>query len=171
MRLDALTWEESWESTKWRHGHLETLRTPSMLTEKMQKEWYDTVVCSRTSPHRYWALKETGKEIKEKSSLTWSEEYLVGVGGLTYISWENRSAEISLIIADKFHRMKLGEKAVDLLLTQAFNMMNLEVVYGEVYKCNPTGVKFWDKMILKYDAVRVVKPFVKWYAGQYWDSV
>ena len=171
MRLDILSYKELLESTKWRNAHLETLRTPIMLNSIMQNDFYENVICNRKSEHRYWALKETGKELKKKSSLTWDDEILVGVGGLTNISWENRNAEISLIIDDKYHRQGLGEKAVELLLDQACNYMNLDNVYGEVYYCNEPGVLFWKKMIKKYKGYSVIKELVKYYDGCYWNSL
>ncbi len=171
MRLDILNYEDLITSTGWRNNHMETLRTPIMLNSIMQNDFYENVICNRKSEHRYWALKETRKELKEKSSLTWDEEVLVGVGGLTNISWENRNAEISLIIDDKYHRQGLGEKAVELLLDQAFNYMNLENVYGEVYTCNETGLLFWREIVKEYSAYMVYLDARKYWQGEYWKSM
>lgn len=171
MRLDRLDLDLLYISLEWRNNHMESLRTPYMITDGMQEKFYEDVICNRDSPYRYWALKETRKELKEKNNLTLNDEVFVGVGGLTNISWENRKAEISLIIGDDYQRMGLGEKAVELLLDQAFNYLNLQNVYGEVYRCNEPGMIFWKKIIKKYKAKEVMLPDRKYYDGQYWLSL
>lgn len=171
MRLAILTREDLRVSTEWRNNHMETLRTPIMLNSTMQNKFYEDVICNRDSPHRYWVIRETRKELKEKNTLTWDEEVFVGVGGLINISWENRNAEISLIIDDRYHRQGLGEKAVDLLVNQGFLCLNLQNIHGEVYYCNVSGLSFWKKMIKKYSADSIPKPEVKYYMGKYWDSL
>ena len=179
MRLDILEWNECMDSLAWRNKHLETLRTSHMLSEEMQQKFYEDVISNPDSKHRYWALKEKRKELEEKGDETWygmviksgKDDIFVGVGGLTNISWENRNAEISLIISDTCQNMGLGSKAVDLLIHQGFSFMNLENIYGECYECNPKGISFWLKMIEKYEADVVWKPYVKYYNGTYWRSM
>lgn len=178
MRLDVMSYGDVQDSRIWRNKHLETLRTPYYIPYGMQIKFWEDIICNRKSEHRYWALKEKRKELGKDCNFVDSTghnlqdvEEFVGVGGLTNISWENRNAEISLIIDDKYQRMGLGKKAVQLLLDQGFNYMNLENIYGEVYYCNELGVEFWKKMIKKYTGESVIKPRVKYYKGKYWDSL
>ena len=172
MRLDILYWQECMDILEWRNKHLETLRTSQMLTEDMQQKFYDEVISNRDSKHRYWAIRAQRKEIQEPpNNLTCNDELFIGVGGLTNISWENRNAEISLILCDTYQGMGLGEQAVDLLLDQGFNYMNLENIYGEVYECNRKGVEFWLKIIQNYKGWNTIWPDRKFWEGQYWDSI
>ena len=172
MKLKVLEYDDLLDSLEWRNKHMEALRTPILLNESMQMEFFEKEICNRDSKHRYWSLWETRKELKEpKNNLTFNDEIFVGVGGLTNISWENRSAEISLIISDRCQNMGLGEKAVDLLINQGFSYMNLENIYGEVYRCNEPGLEFWKKIIEKYDAETASLPHRKFYNGCYYGSL
>lgn len=152
MELRPLTPGDVQACGLWRNESLASLRTPEMSTYDSQARWFaslETPGC----PHRYWSLTEF--------------DSLVGVGGLTYISWENRSAEISLIIDPSLRGKGYGKEAVSLLLNHAFKSMNLEIVYGEVYDCGTP--KFWNK-VLPPGTEFVRLPARKYWDGKYWDS-
>jgi RimJ/RimL family protein N-acetyltransferase len=134
----------------WRRECPECLRTADIPSKGSQLKWFESLDGSN---HKYWGCAE-GDEC-------------VGVAGLTYISWENRSAEISLIIDPKLRGKGLGSDAVELLLEMAFYRMNLEIVYGEVYDCG--NVEFWKKVAppgMKW----VTLPDRKFWNGKYYDS-
>lgn len=164
MKLEPLTLDQCQQVRLWRNDCLETLRTPYPLTCEQQKEFYRDVVCDRNSPHRYWAIIEEGT-IKK---IAFADTFL-GMGGLTYISFENRIAEISLIINPRYRglRIGIGEKAVNLLLDQAFNYLNLRTVFGECFKSNPAW-GFWQKL---NNAYLTDLPKRKYFDGKYWDSL
>lgn len=143
MILDVLSKEDCEQVRIWRNQSLETLRTPYPLAKEMQEDFYRDVVCDRNSKHRYWAIRIPLDE-------TQAGESLIGMGGLTFIEWENSQAEISLIIDPALRRQGHGEKAVHLLLDQAFNYLNLDLVYGECYGSNPTR-EFWEKVTKAYN--------------------
>ena len=157
MILDVLTLEDVEQVRLWRNQLLETLRTPHLLSKEMQAKFYYRL--ANESRLRYWAIRE------EKRDYTFT-----GMGGLTDISPENRNAEITLTIDPDLVGKGYGEEAVELLYDQAFNYMNLENVYGEVYWCNEKGVNFWDKIVEKYCGRRVILPNRKYWKGQYYDS-
>ncbi len=140
----------------WRSKVPESLRTPFMLTCEMQEDFYKRVVCNRKSAHRYWSI------IHKKET--------IGFGGLTNIQWENSIAEISLIINPEKAGQGYGKEAVDLLLDQAFNKLNLKTVFGEYYLCNP-AVGFWRKIIEKYDACYATLNNRKFWNGEYYSSI
>ena len=126
-----------------------------MLTEDMQYDFYER--CSdRNSPHRYFAIMGNGYKF-------------IGMGGITYIQWENRIGEITLIIDPKVRKDGLGEKAVDLLLDYAFNHLNLHTVFGEVYTCNEAA-NFWLEITRKYKGQSRRLPDRKYWKREYWDS-
>lgn len=147
MILDVLSKNDCEQVRIWRNHCLETLRTPYPLTKEQQEKFYEDVICNPKSNHRYWAIYS---------------DVLIGMGGLTYIEFENRQAEISLIINPALQKQGYGKEAVRLLLDQAFNYLNLDLVYGEVYMCNP-AVAFWKKL-LKPGQCRDLRK------GKYWNG-
>jgi RimJ/RimL family protein N-acetyltransferase len=155
MGLSALTKDDVEKVRHWRNNQLEALRTPFLLTEEMQAEFYDKVVCNRQANARFWALRFYG---------------LTGMAGLVNIEWENRIAEISLILDPSQTHRGYGTQAVDLVLSEGFNNMNLQNIYGECYLCNP-AVDFWRKVIQRYNAKTTILPNRKYWQGKYWDSL
>jgi RimJ/RimL family protein N-acetyltransferase len=93
----------------------------------------------------------------------------VAFGGLTYIQWENRIAEISLIVDPDQRRDGIGSECVDMLLNEAFNRINLKTIFGECYKCNP-NIKFWFRLTEKYEGKSAILPNRKYLNGEYHDS-
>lgn len=172
MKLEPLTKEQCELVRQWRNADLVGLRTPYMLTEHIQKDFYDNVICNRNSHHRYWAIiKEVDtKGIAKIAEWSGAGNTFVGMGGLTNIQWENRLAEISLIIDPTQQGKELGTKAVDLLLDQAFHYLNLTVLYGECYLCNEKALAFWKKIAGERRAITVILPNRKYWCGKYWDS-
>lgn len=144
----------------WRNKDLVGLRTPYLLTEEMQARFYEDVVCSRTSQHRFWAVLQHQRP--------------VGMVGLTNIIWENGTAEISLVVSPGKQGRGIGTAAVGLVLHEAFQSMRLHAVYGEVYACN-SAYDFWVKAARRFGA-RPDLDFArltdrKFLNGRWWDSM
>ena len=160
MKLEAITQSQCEQVRLWRNAEMECWRTPFMLTEDMQYDFYKR--CSdRNSPHRYFAIMiEHGNGYK-----------FIGMGGTTYIQWENRIGEITLIIDPQVRKDGLGEQAVDLLLDQAFNYLNLNTVFGECYICNELAMTFWDTISRKYGYAPILLPNRKFWKGNYHPSL
>ena len=170
MRLDVLTIGDCEEVRLWRNSDLSGLRTPRMLMKEDQEEFYYRLQAHCYPDRRYWAIREKRKDDATASGFYGEYWQLVGMGGLTDISLENRNAEISLIIDPELRGKGYGEEAVRLILEQAFNYMNLHSVYGEVYYCNVLGCKFWNKIIEEYKADWTELPLRKYWEGEYWMS-
>lgn len=164
MRLEALTKEQCEQVRVWRNAEMECWRTPFMLTKDMQEDFYQRC-CDRNSPHRYWAIIGEMHRRGEKT------ETFLGMGGITYIQWENSIGEITLIIDPTKRDKGYGEKAVDLILDQAFNHLNLKTVFGEAYLCNGSGVDFWRRVAEKCEGTLVMLPGRKFNAGVYYTSL
>lgn len=156
MKLTVPTRSDCEQVRLWRNEVLETLRTPFPLTEEMQNDFYDEVICNKHSKHRYWSIKDGGQ--------------LIGFGGITNIEWPNRIGEISLIIAPEFRKQHLGDDAVFYLLYEAFYTLNLKTVFGEVYLCN-SAVDFWKKSAGQYGATWCILPNRKYTNGKFWNSL
>ena len=158
MILKELTREDCEHAREWRNQCLETLRTPYALTEEMQSEFYDNVICDRNSPHRYWGVHD-------------KNDVLIGLGGITYIQWENSIGEISLILDPEKRGNGLGTSAVDELLKKAFKQIGLKTVFGECYTCNKAGVEFWIKIRDKYKGTSVMLPNRKLWDGRHYSGM
>jgi len=117
----------------------------------MQEDFYRDVVCNRNSPHRYWGIVSEDEFKRHSVGYDYPAKKgkLLGMGGLTNIEWENSQAEISVIIDPTLQRQGYGKEAVHLLLDQAFNYLNLELVYGECYLSHE-GFRFWHKVVDTY---------------------
>ena len=165
MRLRALDYDDMESINKWRNESKVGLRTNGPETLGKQDEFYEMI--QNRNDMRFWAVEEK----KENGSGYPDYLTLIGQGGFTPINWENQNAEISLIIDPEQRGKGYGEKAVDLLLEQAFDYMGLHTVYGEVYSCNIEGMAFWEKMIKKYKADMRVLPARKYWKGSYWESL
>ena len=156
MKLRAINKEEIEIVRKWRNEDLSYLRTPFVLTQEMQEEFYINTICNRLSDCRFWAVEE--------------KNIFVAIVGFVSIHFQNRNAEISMIL-DPFHRGKgIGDEAFFELLKKGFNEINLENIYGECYMCNPS-IKFWKKMIDKYKGIKTELPERKYYDGKMYDSI
>jgi len=159
MKIDSLYKWDVELIRVWRNENLNALRTPFLLTKEMQEDFYNNVISNRQSNNRFWGLND--------STL---EESFVGMIGLVNIEWENSIAEISIIINPSIRKNGVGEKAIDILLDQGFNQLNLSNIYGECYKCNKAHI-FWEKICNKYNAYVTMLPARKYYNGEYYDSM
>jgi len=159
LRLEAPTQDQMEIVRNGRNLKRFGLRTPFLLTSEMQRDFYKSVCCDRNAPHRFFSVLKG-----------YCTSDFIGIGGLTPISWENRTAEISLLLLDEYTKKGSGEKACTLILNEAFNIMNLEFVYGECYHSNPYGLKFWEKIAEKYNAETTTLPKRKYWDGQYHGS-
>lgn len=160
MKLEVLTKEDCEKIRLWRNEQMIHLRTPFLLTKEMQEDFYRDVVCNRNAPHRYWGVV---LEPYKKDAC------LIGIGGITNIQWENSIGEITVVMDPEQTGKGYGEKAVDLLLDQAFHSLNLKTVCGECYTINP-ALKFWEKLSEKYQAYTTQLRARKYWNGEYWRS-
>jgi len=155
MRLEALSQEQCEVVRQWRNEDISHLRTPYLLTAPMQEQFFYDVVSHRKSVHRYWAVMD---------------KVFLAIGGITNIQWENRIGEISLLIAPKLRMQGYGPQIVDLLLSDAFNRLNLQTVHGECYWNNEKGIVFWGKIVNKYNGFEIPLPKRKFWNGQYYNG-
>lgn len=160
IRLSPITKEHCQIARVWRNGVREALRTPILLTEEMQDDFYNRIAHERRCEDRYWEVESGG------GTDTW---HFCGLVGLTDIEFENSLAEISLFLDPTQRRKGIGAAAVHLVLEEAFDRMNLHQVLGECFTCNKC-LPFWERITQKYGGRGTVLPHRKYWAGQYWDS-
>jgi RimJ/RimL family protein N-acetyltransferase len=94
--------------------------------------------------------------------------YLGGIG-LHKINWENRNAEVGIVIGKKEYWGKgYGTDAMLALLDFAFNHMNLHRVYLQVYDFNVRGIRSYEKCGFKKEGALRDDRFSR---GKYHDTV
>ncbi len=148
----------------WRNDIMASLRTPFLLTEEMQQEFYVNVVCNRSSNARYWGIWIEGDPDNQ------TEETFIGLTGIENIQWENRIGEIALIISPDSYGMGYGTEAVKMLLDQGFNYLNLNNIFGECYLCSP-AIEFWINLVDKWEGYKTMLPNRKYFEGKYHDGL
>lgn len=168
LKLKELTRRNVEQVRQWRNECLEALRTPFLLTEDMQQRFYDDIINNRNARARYWGVWITIEPPDEHPEFTPYDAF-IGMIGLENIEWENRRAEISIILSPNFRGKGYGEQAIDLLLEQGFMYLNLENIWGEVYSCNE-ATAFWAKILKKYNGDCAILPRTKYWDGKYYDS-
>lgn len=156
MHLDAMSRENAETVRQWRNLDIDMYRTPFPLTKEMQEDFYVNTISSRVSPHRFWAV--------------YSDMSFVGMVGLVNISLENRSAEISVVIDPERRGEGIGRQAVNMLISEGFNRLNLDNIYGECYECSK-AIGFWRSTCKERGVVTHKLPRRKYVDGVYWNSI
>jgi len=173
MKLKALSLADLEQVRLWRNEQVEILRTPFPLTAEQQEQFCRDVICNRQANARYWSMlgdnnKALNKDYTGKAIPAVNTE-LIGMCGLENIQWENRLAEISMVLNPDCPMEQYGEEVLQLLLHEGFMNLNLENVFAEVYACNP-NMPFWTDMATKYGCMTAFLPYRKYYKGQYYSS-
>jgi len=83
------------------------------------------------------------------------DDQLIGDGGFMHIHWEDRKAEVGLVIGEKkYQGMGLGAEALWLLCKFGFEEMKLHNILGENYADNPIAISNARKIGLRYYGTR-----------------
>ena len=122
---------------------------------------------------RYWGfwIEDAKKWTRDYPPHYFAEEVykpsieFVGFGGIENIHLENRTGEISILIGPEYRGGGAGSEALRLMLNEAFNTLNLDVVWAECYLCNES-IEWWDKMGEKYKTETRELPYRKYYNGK-----
>jgi RimJ/RimL family protein N-acetyltransferase len=160
MQLKVLSYSDVEQARIWRNDVMGMNRTPHLLTQEMQGKFYQEQVCNRQANSRYWGIHLTGSEN--------DESIFIGMGEISSISLENRNGEIGLIMHPGY--ICEAEKAIDLILDQGFNCLNLENIFGECYYCSPY-INIWETICKKYNGIDASLPNRKFWNGKYYGSL
>lgn len=153
MELRELRREDMPTIVKWRNQQQEILRTSYLLTDEMQYRFYDEVICNRNSNCRFFAVTNNVNE-------------LIGMAGLENIQWDNRLAEISIITNPDIFILPCIFKKIKYI---AFNQMNLNSIFTEVYKCS-RYINAWEDIAKANKADIALLPRRKYWKSEYFDS-
>jgi RimJ/RimL family protein N-acetyltransferase len=148
------------EMLKWRKECPSALRTPYEISHEQQYQWYTEHM--RNRPHHCcrWLQFTEG-----------ATETAIAAAGLNNIQWENRTAEISLIVDPEAAGHGVGHEAATIMLEHAFMVMGLNTVMGEVYHCSP-GLGFWQRFLEQWlgKVKTMTAPERKFFGGKFHDS-
>ena len=95
----------------------------------------------------------------------------IGYGGGENIQWENSNCELSLLIFEEYRGKGYGIKAIELILDNIFNYFGLKNAFLECYESNRAGIKFWNKILDKYNGYRTTLPSRKYYKGKFYGAL
>lgn len=91
---------------------------------------------------------------------------LLGEIRLKNIRYYNRKAELGIILKKEYHGVGYGKKAVEALMSYAFNKMNLYRLEAEVIEYNKSSIKLVESLGFVREGVLRKG---KYNEGSYWD--
>jgi len=93
----------------------------------------------------------------------------VGIGGLTYINWQNRHADLHFAIYKnrEWVDKEYAPHFYEMITSYAFNELNLNKVYVEIYSNDLKKIDFFENKGFHRDAVLRQHYF---HEGRYFDS-
>jgi len=156
MELKAPTADDVEQVRLWRNKTPNVWRTPYLLTDEMQADFYHDIVCNRNDNSRWWSV--------------YTQDTLMAFAGLTDIEWENGLAQISLVVMPEVGTSGYGKQVVEMVLDEAFGNMGLKTVYGECYMCNP-AVEFWKKITEEHGGYHTAIPRRKLWRGKLYGAL
>lgn len=159
MKLGIVTKDNAELVRQWRNLDIDAYRTPYPLTQEMQEEFYYKTICNRDSKDRFWAVLDGN-----------NDDCFIGMVGLVNIALENRCAELSIVIDPEMRGKDKGKQAVDLLLQEGFERLNLDNIYGECYTCS-ASIDFWLNICKEKMVDFVELPRRKYIDGKYHNSI
>lgn len=173
---------------EWRNDPdiMQRTRQWKMLSKEDQEAWFENVVCdsSKYPEHLMYAveIREEQEHVKQKLRMLGQEHnpmaieaserfhwFPVGCFGLTYIDYIARSSEVSFYIGPPSCRGRgIGLAAMKLLKKLAFETMNLNILWSEVFDFADEIQRF----LRRNDFISVgMKPNTGFRNGEYHDSV
>jgi hypothetical protein len=83
-----------------------------------------------------------------------NDKELIGICGLTYINWQNRHADLHFAIYKDFEWIDdtYALKFYEIITDYAFNQLNLNKIYVEIYGNDDKKLKFFKSLNFKVDA-------------------
>lgn len=145
-KIVTLRNEDIFKIMAWRNEQIEVLRQKTILTKSDQERYFANVV----QP----TFAESEPSIMLFSLLF--DDLLIGYGGLVYIDWESRRAEVSFLVdparAKDSKTYEADFSAYLTLLKQiAFDDLGLHRIYTETFAIRPEHVKIMEKNDFIYE--------------------
>lgn len=94
---------------------------------------------------------------------------LVGVTGLSQINFKNRHTVFGIFIGEKSEWGKgYGTEATALITGYAFETLNMNRVWLQVYEYNERGIRAYERVGFKREGVFRQH---RYHEGRYWDTI
>ncbi len=135
IRIRAIEKTDIDEIMKWVNdpGVVDNLLMRYPVSRYQEEKWIEKMLDGTSDRNKVFAVE------------TKDGVYLGGIG-LHRISWENRNAEVGIVIGKKEYWNKgYGTDAMMTILDFAFNRMNLHRVYLRVFSFNERGIRSYEK--------------------------
>jgi RimJ/RimL family protein N-acetyltransferase len=158
VRIRALEMTDIDEIMKWINDPevIDNLLMRYPVSKYLEEKWLEKTYDTSDMRNKTFALE------------TKDGVYIGGIG-LHKINWENRNAEVGIVIGKKEYWGKgYGTDAMLALLEFAFNHMNLHRVYLQVYDFNLRGIRSYEKCGFKKEGALRDDRFSR---GEYHDTV
>ena len=157
VNLRALEKDDLDTLKKWRNmKHVrKSTREYRLLNMINQKDWFESI-------HKNNPPKEIMFGIINKKGK------LVGVTGLTYIDWKNRTSEISIYFSYLgWQKKPEARDTLNLIMQYGFDELNLNRLWVEIYELMKENIELFKKMNFVKEGVLREKV---WRERKWWNT-
>ena len=139
---------------KWRNDHsiYKWCRQSAPISWETHENWFERQD-EDPSIEMFAMMAETIRVKTGLSDANLKRPFLVGCCGLTSIDYINSRAEFSLYIGPEFQGRGYGRMALKELFRYAFEVYNLNLVWGESIEANP-AMKIFEEAGMKKEGTR-----------------
>jgi len=122
-----------------------------LLNMEYQKKWFEQI---------------TKKNSKSKMFVFKYGNEIVGIGGLIHHDYQNKSADIAIILGESKIRGKgFGTKALKLLVEYGFKRMKLHRIGADIFEYNKVSLRLFEKLEFKKELE--MRDYL-WRDGKWW---
>ena len=157
VNLRALEKEDLENLRTWRNlKHVrKSTREYRLLNMINQKDWFESI--HKNNPPKDIMFGIINKKNK-----------LVGVTGLTYIDWKNRTSEISIYLSyPKWQKKPEAKNTLELIMQYGFDELNLNRLWVEIYGLMAENIELFEKMSFVKEGILREKI---WRQKKWWDT-
>tara|TARA_A100001037_G_scaffold239144_1_gene218666 strand:+ start:1782 stop:2294 length:513 start_codon:yes stop_codon:yes gene_type:complete len=113
-----------------------------------------------------WFKEISAKKSKNKMFIFKYGNEIVGIGGLIHVDYENKNADIAIILGESKIRGKgFGTKALEMLVEYGFKKMKLHRIGADIFEYNKISLRLFEK--LKFKKELEMKDYL-WRDGRWW---
>ena len=153
FELKKIRKEDLKQIVKWRNDS-EIIRFNTqffLLNMELQKKWFEEIT-KKNSKSKMFVFKY-GKEI-------------VGIGGLIHYDYQNKSADIAIILGEKKIRGKgFGTRGLEMLVEYGFKQMKLHRIGADIFEYNKVSLRLYEKLEFKKELE--MRDYL-WRDGKWW---
>jgi len=122
-----------------------------LLNMEYQKKWFDEI---------------TKKNSKSEMFVFKYGNGIVGIGGLIHHDFQNKSADIAIILGETRIRGKgFGTRALEMLVEYGFKHMKLHRIGADIFEYNKISLKLFEKLEFKKEIE--MRDYL-WRDGKWW---